>query len=235
MGRYAPFLAVAVVLAALVLVAVTLSNENRTGGMEMGRSVELPDPKAEGEVSLERTIASRRSRRSFTDQALTLQQAGQVLWSAQGITEGRFRAAPSAGATYPLEVFIAVGDGTVEGLEAGVYLYKPDTHVLSQVLESDIRSRLAAAALRQGFVGEAPMAVVIAADYDRTTGRYGERGRRYVHMEVGHVGGNIYLQCEALGLGTVAVGAFNDDEVESLLDMPDNLDALYIMPVGYTR
>ncbi len=231
---------VAVVVAAVVAFGIFRTyplNANDTGGAPMGESLQLPEPETEGEVPLEHTIAGRRRRRTFTDRTLTLKEVGQVLWSAQGVTdEARgYRAAPSAGATYPLKIYIAAGDGAVEGLNAGVYLYDPEDHSLSQTLEGDVRRRLARAALGQGFVGDAPVSVVITADYDRTTGRYGERGIRYVHMEVGHAGGNIYLQCEALGLGTVAVGAFDDGGVEDVMGIPRGEDALYIMPVGYVR
>ena len=200
-----------------------------------GEIVQLPQPETDGEVALERAIARRRSRRSFAGEGLSLEQAGQVLWSAQGITDGNFRAAPSAGATYPLELFVVVGEDSVEGLQTGIYNYRPQDHSLEQVLEGDVRGRLARAALNQQFVAQAPMSIVIAADYARTTGRYGERGVRYVHMEVGHAGGNIYLQCEALGLATVAVGAFDDQEVEEITGISGRFDALYIMPVGYER
>ncbi len=218
-------------------VACSNSNADDREGNVMDEEIQLPAPETDGEVSLEETIASRRSRRTFSDRSLSGEQLGQVLWSAQGITEEArdFRAAPSAGATFPLKIYVAVGDGAVEDLDAGVYLYKPEEHGLSQVSAGDVRELLASAALGQGFVADAPVSIVIAADYDRTTGRYGERGKRYVHMEVGHAGGNIYLQCESLGLGTVAVGAFTDEDVEDVIGIPDGEDALYIMPVGYTE
>ncbi len=233
--RKTVFVGCIAVLAGVVIVSVACSNENNAEEDAMGTRVELPEPKTDGEVPLERTIAERRSRRSFSDRGISLEDAGQILWSAQGLTEGHYRAAPSAGATYPLEMFVAVGEGTVGDLAAGVYRYHPGDHALSQGVVGDVRGRLAGAALRQGFVADGAMVVVIAADYGRTTGRYGERGIRYVHMEVGHVGGNIYLQCEALNLGTVAVGAFDDEEVEDVVGISGELDALYIMPVGHPR
>ncbi|MGY4706194.1 SagB/ThcOx family dehydrogenase [Candidatus Bipolaricaulota sp. J31] len=203
-------------------------------GAQEGGIIPLPEPRLVGEVSLEEAIARRRSIRSYADFPLTLAEVGQLLWAAQGITEPRrgFRAAPSAGATYPLELHLVVGEGTVEGLAAGVYRYLPEGHRLSRRLSGDLRARLAAAALGQPWVRAAPVCIVITAVYRRTTARYGERGVRYVHLEAGHVGQNIYLQAVALGLGTVAVGAFRDEEVAGLLELPADEEPLYIFPVG---
>jgi SagB-type dehydrogenase family enzyme len=188
-------------------------------------------------MSLEEAVSKRRSRRSFVTRALTLEQVAQVLWCAQGATDGRDarRAVPSAGATYPLEVFIAVGAGGVVGLKEGVYHYLPSEHALVKTGEGDIRDGVAAAALDQDFLAQAPVDVLIAADYQRTARRYGERGIRYQQIEVGHIGQDIYLQAETLGLGTVAVGAFQDQEVARVFKLPSNLAPLYLMPVGYTR
>ena len=199
--------------------------------------VKLPQAQAKGKMSLEETIARRRSRRSYSSKELTLEQVAQIVWCAQGTTEvrGAKRASPSAGATYPLEVFLAVGKGGVKGMEEGLYRYVPSEHALEQTGDSDVRGSVAAAALNQRFLAEAPVDVLIAADYKRTTRRYGKRGIRYVHIEVGHVGENIYLQAEALGLGTVAVGAFDDDDVAKAFDLPSNLVPLYLMPIGYAR
>jgi len=194
--------------------------------------VKLPPPKTKGVMSVEEAIARRRSRRDFLEEPLPLPALSQILWAAQGITEPRrgLRAAPSAGATYPLEIYAVVG--RVEGLEPGVYRYIPQIHALEMLLAGDLRKDLARACLYQMWVAKAPFSLVIAAVYERTTGRYGERGVRYVHMEVGHVGQNIYLQAEALGLGTCAVGAFLDSEVGRLLRLPPDQSPLYVMPVG---
>jgi SagB-type dehydrogenase family enzyme len=197
--------------------------------------VELPLPETTGLMSVEEAIAQRRSIRSYTDEPLSLQDLSQLLWAAQGITDParKFRAAPSAGATYPLEVYVVVGSGGVTGLTEGVYRYDPFEHTLENILRSDIRSDLVGAALGQTWVKEAPIDIVIAAVYERTTDRYGDRGIRYVHMEAGHVGQNLYLQAEALGLGMVVVGAFYDDQVQTLLRLPANQKPLYIIPIGH--
>lgn len=198
---------------------------------------QLPAPRMKGEVSVEEAISRRRSRRTYADEPLALEQISQLLWCAQGITgpRGRKRASPSAGATYPMQVYLVVGRDGVEGLQAGVYLYHPEGHRLQHIIEEDVQQELAAAALDQDFIHAAPVDIVLAADYSRTTRRYGQRGRRYVHMEAGHTGQNLYLQAEAAGLATVTVGAFRDEEVARVCGLRDGLEPLYILPVGKAR
>jgi len=201
--------------------------------MNVGPLVKLPRPELEGKVSLEEAIARRRSVRRYRAEPLTLSQLSQVLWSAQGITAGgELRAAPSAGATYPLELFAFVGKQAIDGLEAGIYHYEVDSHSLVCSQRGDLRRELARAALDQGFIVSAPVDIVICAIYTRTSYTYGRRGERYVHMEVGHVGENIHLQAVALGLATVEVGAFDDEEVRKVLDVEERIKPLYIMPLG---
>jgi SagB-type dehydrogenase family enzyme len=160
-----------------------------------------------------------------------LADVGQVLWAAQGITNDRgYRTTPSAGALYPLEVYVVAG--SVVDLEAGVYRYRPDGHLLVRIGGGDRRADLQAAAVDQASVGDAPATLVIAAVPERTTAKYGERGTRYVAMEAGHAAENVYLQAAALNLGTVAIGAFDDDRVEEILMLPKNATPLYLMPVG---
>jgi len=207
--------------------------------------IKLPRPQVKGKVSLEETIAERRSVRRYRAESLTLQQLSQILWSAQGITGvGRLRAAPSAGATYPLEVFTFIGkQGVVaskakqpeDELQAGIYHYDVDRHSLVLHQPGDLRRELAGAALDQGFIANAPLDIVICALYPRTSYRYGRRGERYVHMEVGHVGENIHLQAVALGLATVEVGAFDDEVVRKVLGVEEQFKPLYIMPIGKPR
>ncbi len=204
--------------------------------------ISLPSPRLKGKVSLEETIARRRSVRRYRREPLDLSQLSQVLWSAQGITgSGRLRAVPSAGATYPLEVFVVVGNSGVivrdleqppTELQAGVYHYEADSHSLNLHKAADVRPDLARASLDQEFIIYAPVDIVLCALYSRTSRRYGKRGERYVHMEVGHAGQNIHLQAVALGLATVEVGAFRDEEVREVLDLEEQIKPLYIMPVG---
>jgi SagB-type dehydrogenase family enzyme len=192
--------------------------------------VDLPLP-GRGELSVEEAIERRRSVREYQEGSVTLAEVAALAWACQGVTSPQgLRAAPSAGGTYPLTLYVVAG--MVEGLEPGVYRYVPERHSLAIVRQGDLRAELAGTALDQEWVKEAPLNLVLAADYSRTTGVYGERGVRYVHIEVGHAAQNVYLQAVALGLGTVAVGAFDDEAVTRLLGLPSGEEALYIMPVG---
>lgn len=196
--------------------------------------ISLPDPRLKGETSLEEAILKRRSRRDFRDSPLTLGEVSQILWAAQGITdETGLRAAPSAGALYPLDLYLVVGERGVEGLEGEVFLYLPQSHSLQLTMGGDVRQTLARLSAEQMFIAEAPASLVITAEYERTTGKYGDRGVRYVHMEAGHVAQNVYLQAEALGLGTVTVGAFQDEEISQALNLPPAYRPLYVMPIGH--
>jgi SagB-type dehydrogenase family enzyme len=195
------------------------------------RVIALPAPRADGPMSLEATIRARRSVREFTDGYLSLDEVGQLLWAAQGITSPNgARAAPSAGGTYPLEIYLA--PGRVTELEPGIYRYRPAGHELELVAAGDVRARLAEAALDQAWVADGAIDVVIAAVHARTTQRYGERGIRYVHLEAGHATENLCLQATALGLGAVTVGAFSDDELAAAMHMPEDHEPLYVIPVG---
>ena len=193
-------------------------------------------PREKGDVSVEEAIARRRSVRRYATESLPLSQLSQVLWAAQGLTgTGRFRAAPSAGATYPLEVFVFIGKDGIEGLQEGVYHYNVRNHSLEPHKAGDLREELSSAALDQEFIAQAPVDIVICALYERTGQRYGRRAERYVPMEVGHVGENIHLQAVALGLAVVMVGAFEDERVRKLMGLPEEVRPLYIIPLGKPR
>ncbi len=190
----------------------------------------LPKPDTIGRVTVEQALLRRRSVRSYSGEPLTLNEVGQLLWAAQGKTGKTYgRTAPSAGATYPMEVFLVAG--RVQGLDSGVYHYDVERHALQLVKTGDVRSELAGAALGQTCIKNAPASIVLTCEYKRTTTRYGERGIRYVHMEAGHIGQNVSLECVALDLGTVMVGAFNDSAVMRVLGV--KYEPLYIMPVGH--
>lgn len=202
--------------------------------MENEQRILLPEPEFGGDTSVEEALKKRRSVREFSHGSLTLDQVSQLLWAAQGNTGRRgFRSAPSAGARYPLELYLVAGD--VDGLSPGVYRYRQEKHDLILLTSGDHRKRLATAALDQGWVRRAPAVLVITGVYERTMGKYGERGRRYVHMEVGHAAQNIYLQATARHLGTVMVGAFDDKEVQEVLGLPIDHEPLGLMPVGHRR
>jgi SagB-type dehydrogenase family enzyme len=196
--------------------------------------LKLPSPIPRGGSSLEEVIFQRRSVRNFSPDPILLFHLSQILWSAQGIThsENNLRAIPSAGGTYPLEIYVVIGDHGVEQIDSGVYHYDVVEHALSLHLAEDIRWKLASAALGQDSIAEAPVSLIICAIYDKTLGRYSARGERYVYMEVGHAGQDVYLQEAAMRLGTVAIGAFHDSEVQQVLQVDNNVRPIYIMPVG---
>lgn len=191
----------------------------------------LPEPQYDGSLSLEAALAQRRSVRHFAPGAVTLDEVSQLLWSAQGMTGPQgHRAAPSAGALYPLEIYLVAAN--VATLEAGVYKFVPHGHALTKHRDGDRFAALSAAAWDQSWIRDASCILVIAADFDRTAVKYGERAERYVHMEVGHVAQNVYLQAAALGLGTTMVGAFQDAEVKRLMEMDAAESPLALLPIG---
>ncbi|MBM3130785.1 MAG: SagB/ThcOx family dehydrogenase [Chloroflexi bacterium] len=191
--------------------------------------IALPPPRAKGTLSLEETLARRRSVREFTDAPLTLAELGQLLWAAQGITHpAGLRAAPSAGALYPLEAYAVTRDA--------VYRYEPAAHQLIVHTRGDARAALYTVALLQDSILRAPTTIVIAAVYARTSQKYGEeRTPRYVALEAGHAAQNILLQAVALDLGAVPLGAFLDDRVQQALALPREHQPLYLIPVGHPK
>ncbi|MCD5383626.1 SagB/ThcOx family dehydrogenase [candidate division WOR-3 bacterium] len=191
--------------------------------------IDLPKPLYKSKISVEESLKSRRSIRAYRNEPLTITEISQLLWATQGITVGtQKRTAPSAGATYPLEIYVVVGD--VKHLEHGLYHYNPRNHTIIKEKEGDLRGDLVDAAMGADMIRKAPISLIVAAIYSRTTDRYGERGIRYVYMEVGHVGQNIHLQAETLGLGTVIIGAFYDNKVKEILGIRE--EPLYIVLVG---
>jgi SagB-type dehydrogenase family enzyme len=192
-------------------------------------TVQLPKPEIRDHASLSDALRQRRSVRAYSGRSLTLQQVGQLLWAAQGRNDpSGLRTAPSAGALYPLELLVAAGD--VTGLDPGVYRYRPQQHALEMLHAGE---RLAGAALGQHWVADSAAVLIITAVYERTTRKYGERGKRYVHIEVGHAAQNALLQAASLGLAAAVVGAFDDSALASLLDLPAPEQPLYLLPVGW--
>ena len=205
---------------------------------------DLPAPNTDGTVSVEKTLAGRRSQRQYSDEPITLEQLSQILWAAYGISypapatpntaapnTASLRTAPSAGALYPLEIYAVAGN--VVGIEPGVYRYIAEEHKIEMTVEGDVRRQLCDAALGQAMVRQAPALLVYSGVFERTAARYGERANRYVYIELGHSAQNVYLQTEALGLGTCAIGAFADEDVRRILNLPADEQPLYIMPIGY--
>ncbi|HEY77104.1 MAG TPA: SagB/ThcOx family dehydrogenase [Thermoflexia bacterium] len=194
------------------------------------KEITLPAPRLDGPMSLEAAIAARRSVRAYRPDDLSLEEIGQLLWAAQGITGDRpfKRAAPSAGGRCPLEFYACRADG--------VWHYRPEGHRLELHLEGDVRPALVEAAWGQKFLAQAPVVFAVSGVFARTTSRYGDRGRiRYVPMDVGHAAQNLLLQAVALGLASVPVGAFDDAAVARVLRLPGDQEPLYLLPVGRPR
>ncbi|MCX8171391.1 MAG: SagB/ThcOx family dehydrogenase [Candidatus Bathyarchaeota archaeon] len=208
----------------------------------LDEKVLLPLPRKVSELTVEEAILLRRSIREYTDEPVDLNSLAMILWAAYGITEPKrgFRASPSAGATYPLEIYVVIGERGAKSAEVflreGVYKYEPHSHTLLLVKEGEYRRELMEAALGQRWVGEAPLSIVICAVFERTTSVYGRRGEvRYVPMEVGHAGQNIYLMATALEYGAVVIGAFYDDQVAKVIDAKLEEKPLYIIPIGVPK
>ena len=203
--------------------------DEQNKNIEKGEEIMLPEPQQKSNISLEEALNNRRSKRQFQARDLKLEDISQILWAAQGITEMStgFRTAPSAGALYPLELFVVKSDGFFNYISKG--------HKLKKLSSSDLRSELMKASLFQKSISEAPVDIVITAIYERTTLKYGNRGIRYVHMEAGHTCQNILLEATALGLGAVPIGAFSDTNVQKVLNLPEDYIPLYVIPVGYIK
>ena len=211
---------------------ISLNNENEN--FDLQDMIQLPEPTTDGNVSLEKALTLRRSVRSYSNEALTLKDISQLLWSAQGITNERgFRTAPSAGATFPLEMFVVVNN--VNGLSKGVYHYSPFENTLKLIHLNDISAELMQASHSQSMIIESGAIIVFGAIFERTTDRYGERGIRYVYNEIGHASQNLHLQAAAMELGTVVIGAYRDEEVEGVLNLDPDIRVLYMMPIGKLR
>jgi SagB-type dehydrogenase family enzyme len=224
--------AIGTVLVGVLSFSTFETRRRESGEPIVGEVVKLPRPVKKSGYSVEEAITSRRSRRSYTNEPISLNHISQLCWAAQGITETStgLRAAPSAGALYPLDLFLVIGSSD---LATGVYHYSCKEHILERVKSGDYRKQLREAALEQEWVENGAFDFVITATYDRTTIRYGERGReRYVPMEAGHVAQNICLQAESLGFGTVTIGAFHDEQIRKVISAPSEHVPLYVMPVG---
>ena len=188
--------------------------------------ITLPKPKVKGSISLEETIARRRSVREFADRDITQEEISQLLWAAQGITDKTrsLRSVPSAGALYPLEIYLLTKDG--------LFHYSVDEHALEILGRRDLRPELARAGFNQAMIQEAAADIVMCAVFERITSKYAERGASYVYMEAGHTAQNIHLMAVSLGLASVPVGAFDDKSVKAVLGLDNNRKPLYIIPVG---
>lgn len=186
---------------------------------------ELPEPSREGGLPLHEAIAARRSTRTYGSRKLTDAEVGQLLWAGQGITSPRgFRTAPSAGALYPMFLYYAD--------DVALWRYEPRRHGLAKVLDGDVRAEIARAGLEQAPLKRAPGIIIVVAKPAINAVKYGGRAERYCMLEAGHIGQNILLTAEALGLGACPIGAFRDGDVLDVLELGDDYLPLYLIPVG---
>ncbi|MCX7706102.1 MAG: SagB/ThcOx family dehydrogenase [bacterium] len=194
----------------------------------MEKFIKLPQPQIRGTISLEESIYKRHSTRSFKKTPLVIHEISQILWAAYGKNAYGKKTVPSAGATYPFDVYLVAG--LIKDLESGLYLYDGKNHTLMLISTGDIRRHIAQASFGQSFIAEAPAIIILVAQFQRTTSYYGKRGERYVYLDAGHIGQNVSLQVETLELATCMVGAFDDESVAKVLGVKG--DVVYIMPVG---
>lgn len=218
MKRLYPIIFVAaVIIAALIIFNQSIGESDQSSKFK----IDLPKPRYDSNISIERALFERRSTREYKDQPLILAELSQLLWAAQGITDPTgLRTAPSAGALYPIKVYIIIGD--VINISDGIYRYEPSDHLLLRIAEGDKREELYEAALKQESIRAGETVIVLSANYEPT----------FVHMEAGHVAQNICLQAVSLNLGAVTVGAFSDERVKDIVEMPEEENPLYLIPVG---
>ncbi len=188
-------------------------------------AMKLPKPNLKGTKSLEECIFERESVRSYKTRPIEIEKISQILWSAQG-KKGFKRTVPSAGATYPLEIYVTIKD-------KGFFHYNIETHSLELITEEKLEENLSRASWDQEFIAQAYLNIIICAEFSRTTERYRQRGIRYVYIEVGHCAQNVHLEAVALGLASVPIGAYEDDKVKKVLALPKKIEPLYIIPIGY--
>ena len=199
----------------------------------------LPSPQLTGNMSVEQAIEDRRSVREYNDEPINISDVSQLLWAGQGITDPQYglRAAPSAGQVYPLELYVIVGTGGVTGLPAGEYLYVPENNTLEKLINGDLRAQLATIADGQPWVQQGQVDIVITGNYQKMIDKYPDvpLSTRFVNLEAGHVGETIYLQAEPLGLATVSIGSFNENQMISLMHLQVNEEPIYIFPIGHPK
>jgi len=224
-------LGILMVAAFLILNALNAGQNRLSEPVQLPAPLEisrLPQPTLKGNMSVEEALSTRRSVREYSSTDLSDNDLSQIVWAAQGITGPQgFRAAPSAGALYPIEVYVVNA--------AGVYHYIPLNHSLEKIKEGNVKDDLMRAALNQNAVGQAPLDLVITGVYERTVVKYGDRAERYVYLEAGHVAQNVLLQCTALHLGAVPIGAFDDAKVQDALGISRDNRPLYIIPIGHKK
>lgn len=220
------FISIFILIAGCSKAENTKTGENTTQNEENQDIIHLPQPDKEGGGGLHKILNDRRSIRSYVDGEITKEELSQILWSGDGISyeERAFRTAPSAGALYPIDIFVFN--------EEGVFRYEPQDHYLKRVQDEDRRDDLYTASLSQGAVRDADTVLVLMGFVERTSVKYGDRALRYVYIEGGHICQNILLEVENLGLGAVPIGAFHDEQILEILSLEDDVVPVFVIPIG---
>ena len=191
--------------------------------------INLKKPLFKSSVSVEEALKARRSVRDYSDKPLTLDEISQLLWAGQGITNERgFRTNPSAGAAFPMELYLA--SHNITGIAPGLYHYSPHKETLTLVKEGSLRDQITSTEMYQKCVRNSAAVIIISGDFKRMANRHGVRNFRFVNMEAGSIFQSIGLQAQTLNLGTVVVGAFKEYELKKILGIKE--DPLVIMPLG---
>lgn len=192
------------------------------------KEIKLLPPEFPNKTTLKKVLLNRISTRKFSNQPITIKQLSSLLYFSAGIKENN-RFYPSAGARYPLEIYIV--SLNIQGLSPGIYHYYLKSHSLEYL--SNLKKFNLNECFDQSWTRKVSCFIIITAIFKRTTIKYGDRGYRYILIEVGHLGQNIYLNCEALNLGCCAIGGFVDDKLNDLLDIDGlNESAIYVFAIG---
>lgn len=199
-------------------------------GVVRADTLTLPAPRLDGPVSLEKALHQRRSVRDPQSAPLSVSEIGQLCWAAQGITDDKgHRTAPSARATYPLEVYVLIDSAT--GMAPGLYHYRPSEHALILRRAGGIGAEFRAQAARQEWIAQAPVIFIIAGDTTRVASMR-ERGRDFMYVEAGLAAQGFFLQAVALGLGSTYVGGFDPAAARAALALPAGEEVMAVLPVG---
>ena len=200
----------------------------------------LPSPQTDGGKSLWQSLQERKSLRNYTGDELSPVEISQLLWAVTGATrvtankDFYFRTSPSAGGLYPLETYIQIN--CVREFVPGIYHYSVTKHALHLLQEGDFGDSLAKAALEQPMVKQAAVNFLWTAVMSRNFWKYGKRGIRYIYMDAGHAGQNLYLAVTAMDLGCCVIGAFFDEEVNKLIGVDGEDETIvYMASVGRAK
>lgn len=200
---------------------ITGFDEKLSEKKPLNETVKLPEPETKGGPPIWDCLRKRRSVRDYKTQTVSLKELSQILWGSYGVTAKEWgyylKTAPSAGALYPIEIYVA--SFNVEGLKKGIYHFNPKDMTLIGVFEGDFSGEITSACLGQDFILDSAFTLVLTAIPSRTMGRYRERGVRYILMDLGCIIQNIYLSLTAMNMGGCIIGAFSDSAMNKIMNL----------------